>query len=121
MILAWSMTAPLIGRAILEEVEVCRMSRNICWDLATTSNGMSRESAILLESSWNCLKSSLVVGDGDMMASSGEGDETMTVGAASWSEVSSSSSTASPGASEGPGIKDEGECLGLTLRELGGL
>lgn len=58
---------------------------------------------------------------GGTMASSEEEDEKLAAGAGSQSEVSSNSSTASFGGSEGLGTEGEGECLNLTLGGLGGL
>lgn len=112
-VLAGSMRVLFIGREILEEVEVWRMS-------TTSSNRISNESSILLNSSWNCFKLSPIVGGGGIMASSGEEDEKLVAGVKSWSKLSSSSSTASSEGSAGPGTEDDGECLTLSLYELGG-
>lgn len=71
--------------------------------------------ATLLKSSWNCIKSSPVVGgSGGIIVSSSDEDDRFISGKASWSEVSSVCSWVS----EDPGMGDDGECGAL---DLGGL
>lgn len=60
---------------IFEDEEVCRMCNSLCWDSGTSSRGISKPSATRLKSSWNCLKSSVAVGGGGIMASFGEEEE----------------------------------------------
>lgn len=82
--------------------------------------GIWSGTATLLKSSWNCLKSSPVVGGGDIIVLSGD-DVWFAGGKASWSEISSFSSVTSSCVSEDPGIGGDGDCGALDFGGLGDL